>query len=142
MRASGKRPDYRGGRTAVNGFRQKGKFACLIGNSVAKLWRGFLRTRMGDPMIRNLALGLMATASTLVFAAPALADTPAAQTAAAQQVAPVATVIVTANKREELLRNVAQSVTAVSQRSVEQLQDFNFADSAKLVPGLSVVEAT
>lgn len=97
-------------------------------------------------MIRNFALGLMATASTLAFAAPTLADTPAAQTAeqttGAQQAAPVSALVVTANKREELLRNVAQSVTAVTQRSVEQLQAFNFADYAKLVPGLNIVEST
>ena len=47
--------------------------------------------------------------------------------------------VVTANKHEEKLRNVAQSVTAVTASKIEQLQAFNFADYAKFVPGLTLV---
>jgi iron complex outermembrane receptor protein len=102
---------------------------------------------MGDRMHRHLGLGLLAAASTLALAAAAAAQTPAAgqstaqQTAAQQTAAGSANVTVTANLRAERLRNVAMSVTAVTAQKVEQLQAFNFADYAKFVPGLTLVES-
>jgi outer membrane receptor protein involved in Fe transport len=97
-------------------------------------------------MHRHLGLGLLAAASTLALAAAAAAQTPAAgqsaqQTAAQQTAAGSANVTVTANLRAERLRNVAMSVTAVTAQKVEQLQAFNFADYAKFVPGLTLVES-
>ena len=98
-------------------------------------------------MHRHLGLGLVAAASTLALAAAAAAQTgaagqTAAQQTAAQQPAPgSANVVVTANLREERLRNVAQSVSVVTAQKVEQLQAFNFADYVKFVPGLTLVES-
>ena len=102
---------------------------------------------MGDRMHRHLGLGLVAAASTLALAAAAAAQTgttgqTTAQQTAAQQPAPGnANVVVTANLREERLRNVAQSVSVVTAQKVEQLQAFNFADYVKFVPGLTLVES-
>src|ERR1700683_5100640 len=79
-------------------------------------------------------------ASTVAQAASGGQTATMGQTSGAQPIEVVA-VVVTANKREELLRNVAQSVTAIPAQQVEQLQAFNFADYAKLVPGLSIVES-
>ncbi len=94
-------------------------------------------------MQRHFALGLIAASSTLALAVAAQAQTgaPAGQQAQAQQAAAGADLTVTANKREERIRNVAQSVTAVPQQKIEQLQAFTFADYAKFVPGLTIVEA-
>ena len=97
-------------------------------------------------MYRNLGLGLLATASTLTLAAAAQAQTdapPPPQATAQQQQAASGggTVLVTANKRQEQLHNVAQAVSAVTQQRVEQLQAFNFADYTKFVPGLTLVQA-
>ena len=81
-------------------------------------------------------LSLLAGAAFAALALPA-ASYAAHATAAAP--ATGADVVVTANKHEEKLRNVAQSVTAVTAQKVEQLQAFNFADYAKFVPGLTLV---
>jgi iron complex outermembrane receptor protein len=52
--------------------------------------------------------------------------------------AEVEEVVVTASKREESLRDVAQSVTAVTEKSLQRLSANNFADYAKVVPGLTL----
>jgi iron complex outermembrane receptor protein len=77
-------------------------------------------------------LGLMASVSALAIAAPAFADEapPAANT--------VREVVVTADKRPELIRNVPQAVTAVPEVQLERLQATNFQDYASLVPGMSL----
>jgi len=51
-------------------------------------------------------------------------------------------VFVTATRREEHLREVPQSVTALTQRSLERIQADDFEDYAKLVPGLQVSTPT
>jgi iron complex outermembrane receptor protein len=100
-------------------------------------------------MHRHFGFGLLAAASTLALTATAAAQTgqpgqPSTQQgqgqAAAQPAANGATVIVTANKQEEQLHNVAQSVSAVTEQKIEQLQTFNFADYTKFVPGLTLIE--
>lgn len=50
----------------------------------------------------------------------------------------LATIIVTAEKREEPLKNVPMSVTALSGGSLDDLQDKDFSDYAAMVPGLSL----
>lgn len=50
----------------------------------------------------------------------------------------LATIIVTAEKREESLKNVPMSVTALSGGSLDDLQDRDFSDYAAMVPGLSL----
>src|SRR5579863_10174525 len=115
----------------------------MMGNHVAILT--LVGLRMGDRMHRHLGLGLLAAASTLALAAAAAAQTAPAGQSTAQQTAAQQTAAgsanVTATLRAERLRNVAMSVTAVTAQKVEQLQAFNFADYAKFVPGLTLVES-
>ncbi len=47
-------------------------------------------------------------------------------------------IVVTANKRRELQRNVANSVTAISGRTLDRRQEVNLKDIAAQVPGLSL----
>ncbi|MDP9008734.1 MAG: TonB-dependent receptor [Pseudomonadota bacterium] len=49
------------------------------------------------------------------------------------------TIIVTAEKREEALKDVPMSITALGGGSLDKLQDRDFSDYAALVPGLSLV---
>jgi iron complex outermembrane receptor protein len=50
-------------------------------------------------------------------------------------------IIVTAQKREQLLIDVPQSVSVVSGAVLERQQAFNFQDYAKLVPGLQIAQS-
>jgi iron complex outermembrane recepter protein len=50
-------------------------------------------------------------------------------------------IIVTAARRKENLRSVAQSVTALTETSLERVQANDFQDYAKLVPGLHLVNS-
>jgi iron complex outermembrane receptor protein len=94
------------------------------------------------------ALMISASAIGMVSAAPALA----AQTVPAAQSASTATpsaqdvnsqdIIVTAQKRTQLLIDVPQSITVISQASLEKQQASSFQDYLKLVPGLQVDQAT
>jgi iron complex outermembrane recepter protein len=52
------------------------------------------------------------------------------------------TITVTAEKREEVLKNVPMSITALGGGELDRLQDRSFSDYAALVPGLSLVSAT
>ncbi|MEG3181331.1 TonB-dependent receptor [Sphingomonas sp. LT1P40] len=54
----------------------------------------------------------------------------------------IAEVVVTAQKREQALIDVPQSVSVVSQEALEKVQATNFADFLKLVPGLQLTQAT
>ncbi len=54
----------------------------------------------------------------------------------------VAEVVVTAQKREQALIDVPQSVSVVSQEALEKVQATNFSDFLKLVPGLQLTQAT
>ncbi|MGH6951821.1 MAG: TonB-dependent receptor, partial [Vitreimonas sp.] len=78
-------------------------------------------------MFGRFALALVASASVLPLATPA-----AAQEAAQEEI------VVTAQKREELLREVPQSVTAITEETLERLQANDFNDYAGHVPGLAV----
>jgi len=82
-------------------------------------------------------LSLLAGAAFAALALPAASY--AADAAPAAAPAEGSDVVVTANKHDEKLRNVAQSVTAVTERKIEQLQAFSFADYAKFVPGLTLI---
>ncbi len=55
--------------------------------------------------------------------------------------APSDDIIVTAQKREQTLVDVPQSVSVVSGATLERNQAFNFQDYVKLVPGLSLQQA-
>jgi outer membrane receptor protein involved in Fe transport len=77
-------------------------------------------------MLGRFAFALVASASMLPM------------TAYAQDVTDSDEVVVTAQKREERLRDVPQSVTAITEESLERLQANSFVDYAGHVPGLSV----
>jgi len=51
------------------------------------------------------------------------------------------TIVVTAEKREESLKDVPMSVTALSGGSLDKLMDRSFSDYAAMVPGLSLVSS-
>ena len=51
-------------------------------------------------------------------------------------------ILVTATRREESLREVPQSVTALTERALERIQADDFQDYAKLVPGLQLSTPT
>jgi iron complex outermembrane recepter protein len=77
-------------------------------------------------MIGRFALALAASVSMLPLAAHA------------QDTQTDEEVVVTAQKREELLRDVPQSITAITEESLERLQANDFSDYAGQVPGLAV----
>ena len=77
-------------------------------------------------MFGRFALALAASVSMLPLAAQAQ-DTPTDEE-----------IVVTAQKREELLREVPQSVTAIPEETLERLQANSFEDYASHVPSLSV----
>src|SRR5262245_42870147 len=77
-------------------------------------------------MFGRFALALVASASMLPLASPA-----AAQNANTEE-----EIVVTAQKREELLRDVPQSVTAVTDETLERLQADSFDDYVGRVPGM------
>ena len=78
-------------------------------------------------MFARFALALVASASLLPMAAQA------------QDNAADDEIVVTAQKREERLRDVPQSVTAVTAETLERLQANSFEDYVAHVPGLSAV---
>ncbi len=87
----------------------------------------------------------LAIASSLAFAAanPVLAQqtsTPQAQaqSTSAEQAATLDTVVVTANKRVENIRDVAASISVIGERQLENIGASSLADYAALIPGLQV----
>src|SRR5262245_7257653 len=78
-------------------------------------------------MIGRFALALAASASMLPMTAQAQEATTSSEE-----------IVVTAQKREELLRDVPQSVTAITADTLERLQANDFEDYAGHVPGLAV----
>jgi iron complex outermembrane receptor protein len=101
---------------------------------------------------RSIGMFLTGVCS-MSIAAPALAET-AATTAAQPQQQPVSTspeqsaqtntqdIIVTAQKRPQLLIDVPQSVSVVSGRTLEAQHATNFQDYLKLIPGLQLDQDT
>lgn len=78
----------------------------------------------------------LARAVSAALAAPALAGF-AISPAFAQQVAPLEEIIVTAQKREENLQDVAVSVQVLGNQQIEQLNLNNFADYIEFLPTVS-----
>ena len=86
-----------------------------------------------------IKLNLCAGAAMAALACPAFSGiAQAAPAAAADQPQEV---VVTANKREERLLNVAQSVTTISGAALDQQQAFHFEDYVTRIPGFNVVSA-
>jgi iron complex outermembrane recepter protein len=90
-------------------------------------------------MNKSLRLAILAA---LGVAGPFLAQQGRAADAAAPADSDMlTTIIVTAEKREEPLKDVPMSVTALSGDSLDALQARSFADYAALVPGLSITSS-
>ncbi len=66
----------------------------------------------------------------------------AADEASRSAVTTVEEVVVTAQKREQTLIDIPQSISVVSGETLETQQATNFSDYLKLVPGLQLVQAT
>jgi outer membrane receptor protein involved in Fe transport len=82
---------------------------------------------------------LSASSGALAFAAPAVAQDTGSPAAAAAGAGVEASndIVVTASKREEKLRDVPSTITAIGSREIETLGIKDFHDYATLVPGLS-----
>jgi iron complex outermembrane recepter protein len=85
----------------------------------------------------------LAIASTLALAAaPGLAQQVSGSQAqgatSAERAATLDTVVVTANKRVENIRDVAASISVIGERQLENLGASSLADYASLIPGLQV----
>jgi outer membrane receptor protein involved in Fe transport len=91
--------------------------------------------------IMNMTLKL-AILSALGLAGPLLSQAGLAlDAAAATDSDALTTIVVTAEKREEPLKDVPMSVTALSGISLDELQHRDFSDYAAMVPGLSWVSS-
>ncbi len=90
-------------------------------------------------MNKTLRLAILAT---LGVAGPCLSQqSRAADAAPAADSDALATIIVTAEKRSEPLKDVPMSVTALSGDSLDALQARSFSDYAAMVPGLSLTSS-
>ncbi|MGI4797496.1 MAG: TonB-dependent receptor [Janthinobacterium lividum] len=98
----------------------------------------------------RLAAALMSMAATPAIAQTGTKSTPSAATiplasstaqqptAGASSTSATEQIIVTANKRRELQRNVANSVTAISGKELDRKQEVRLQDLVAQVPGLSL----
>jgi outer membrane receptor protein involved in Fe transport len=84
-------------------------------------------------MHRRFLVALAASASAMAFAAPAVC----AQTDSSNANS-VGELVVTADKRDEEVRNVPMSITALPGDQLDKLVDRSFADYAAMVPGLAL----
>jgi outer membrane receptor protein involved in Fe transport len=83
-----------------------------------------------------------ATLAALGIAAPFLSqESRAADAAQPADSDALATIVVTAEKREEKLKDVPMSITALGGGSLDNLQYRSFSDYAAMVPGLSLTSA-
>ena len=94
---------------------------------------------------RNFRHLLLAFASSGAIAAAlpevALAQAPAA-TAASDSQQTLSEIVVTAQKREERVEKVPESITVVSQQQLERQQIYNVFDLSRVAPALNVTNAT
>ena len=88
--------------------------------------------------MRKLVLSATGAMAAALAASAASAQT---TTPAQAQPAPSEDIVVTAQKRQEMLIDVPQSVSVVSGGDLERQQAFNFQDYAKLVPGLQLAQS-
>src|SRR5580700_10958746 len=96
--------------------------------------------RGGISMNAATKLNLLAGAAIAVLAVPA-ASYAADAAPAASDASSVREVIVTANKREEKLRDVAQSETAISAEALTLQQAVHFEDYVTRVPGFNLISS-
>jgi outer membrane receptor protein involved in Fe transport len=89
----------------------------------------------------QIGQGLRRAALATVAAAPLLIGADAAFAQARASAPSVSEVVVTAEKREENLREVPQSISVVGAAELERQQAFNVQQYAALVPGLTVTQS-
>ncbi len=93
-------------------------------------------SKTAQPVLRKSALALLASTilgSTLLFAAPALAQDAPVQ----EEGALPGDIVVTATKRSESLQNVSLSIQALGEETLDQQQVASIDDFAKLLPSVS-----
>src|SRR5690348_15518246 len=91
--------------------------------------------------MRNRSMGLGLTAAASLWISSVIPVAPAcAQTAAAH--GGVEEIVVTAQRREEVLSKVPISVTAFTSERLDQLNAKNFGDLVAYTPGVNFDEAT
>ena len=99
-------------------------------------------TRLGNSRIALLAsaavFGLAISGAALAQDAPAVDTAQTAEAAPAGQEAVGERIVVTAQKRSQVLIDVPQSITVISGATLENQQATNFQDYLKLVPGLQL----
>lgn len=101
--------------------------------------RGNLDTHQAlAALLRGTGLEIASDNGSLITLRQAVSAPASTGARAEQPMASVEEVVVTASKREELLRDVPQSITAVTERRLDRLQAAEFQDYARLVPGLSL----
>jgi iron complex outermembrane receptor protein len=83
-------------------------------------------------------LSLAIAATLACAAAPALAQDAAADAAAPDEAVELDTVLVTANKRVENVREVGAAITVLNERQLENLGAVSLSDYAAFIPGLQV----
>jgi iron complex outermembrane recepter protein len=89
-----------------------------------------------EPLTAGAACCILAIAYLLLAAHALGADTSAAGTPTEEVNTALGQIIVTAERREESLDKVPISVTALSQKTMDDLHIENFSDLASIVPGL------
>ncbi|WP_029912802.1 TonB-dependent receptor [Caulobacter sp. UNC358MFTsu5.1] len=88
--------------------------------------------------LRRTTLMISSAIGALLIQTPAFAADDASRSA----VTTVEEIVVTAQKREQTLIDIPQSISVVSGETLETQQATNFTDYLKLVPGLQLVQAT
>jgi iron complex outermembrane receptor protein len=84
------------------------------------------------------AVRTIAAAYILLCAFPASADTPSPSSPAAASDSGLEEIIVSAQRRDESLQKVPMSLTAMSQKSLDDLHIESFQDIATIVPGVVI----
>jgi outer membrane receptor protein involved in Fe transport len=82
-------------------------------------------------MARRIASALLGSISLLALTGPALADSSS-----------IETVVVTASKRPEALKNVPMAITVLGQDTLDRINARSFEDYISTVPGMSLIESS
>jgi len=82
-------------------------------------------------MIRRISSALLGSISLLALTAPALAASDS-----------IETVVVTASKRPEALKNIPMAITVLGQDALDRLNARSFEDYISTVPGMSLIESS
>jgi outer membrane receptor protein involved in Fe transport len=104
----------------------------MVENCETAAVTGAARLLQGEiSMLSRIALALVASASMLPMAAQAQETNSAGNATATEEI------VVTAQKREELLRDVPQSVSAITGDTLQRVQANDFSDYVGRIPGMS-----